>query len=73
MLPSFCLAGFTYGVEFVITLMQHAIEKGSIKKAVREWRAIATEVSRRLVNKYLARLRVDSHFISAEIIRIRTK
>jgi len=63
MLPSFCLAGFTYGVEFVITLMQHAIEKGSIKKAVREWRAIATEVSRRLVNKYLARLRNNRKII----------
>jgi len=63
MLPSFCLAGFTYGVEFVITLMQHAIEKGSIKKAVREWRAVATEVSRRLVNKYLARLRNNRKII----------
>ena len=63
MLPSFCLAGFTYGVEFIVTLMQHAIEKGSIKKAVREWRAVATEVSRRLVNKYLARLRNNRKII----------
>jgi len=63
MLPSFCLAGFTYGVEFIVTLMQYAIEKGSIKKAVREWRAVASEVSRRLVNKYLARLRNNRKII----------
>jgi len=63
MLPSFCLAGFTYGVEFIVTLMQHAIEKGSIKKAVREWRTVASEVSRRLVNKYLARLRNNRRMI----------
>jgi len=57
MLPSFCIAGFSYSVDFVVALLQYVINKDSIKKAVREWRAIAAEISRRLINKYLARLR----------------
>ena len=57
MLPSFCLAGLSYSVDFIVALLQYAVNKGSIKKTVKEWRAIAADVSRRLVNKYLARLR----------------
>ena len=57
MLPSFCLAGFSYGAAIVMALLQYAINKGSIKKTVREWRAVAVHVSRRLIGKYLARLR----------------
>jgi transposase-like protein len=57
MLPSFCLARFSYSVDFAVALLQYTINKGSIRKAAREWRAIAAEVSRRLINKYLARLR----------------
>ena len=56
MLPSFCVAGISYGVDFVITLLQYVINKGSIKKTVREWRAVALDISRRLINKYLTRL-----------------
>ena len=57
MLPSFCIAGFTYSIDIVVAILQYVINKGSIKKTVREWRAIAVEVSRRLISKYLARLR----------------
>ena len=57
MLPSFCVAGISYSVEFIVTLLQYIVNKGSIKKVVREWRNIAANVSRRLANKYLARLR----------------
>jgi len=57
MLPSFCLAGLSYSVDFVIALLQYVINAGSIKRAVREWRAIAVDISRRLVNKYMTRLR----------------
>ena len=57
MLPSFCVAGMSYGVDFVIALLQYVINKGSVKKAVREWRGVALDISRRLVSKYLARLR----------------
>ena len=57
MLPSFCLARFTYSVDFIAALLQYVINKGSIKKTAREWRAIGVDVSRRLINKYLARLR----------------
>jgi hypothetical protein len=56
MLPSFCVAGVSYSVDFIIALLQYAINKNSIRKAVMEWRAIAVNVSRRLIAKYLARL-----------------
>ena len=57
MLPSFCIAGFSYSVDFVVALLQYVINKGSVKKSAREWRAITAEISRRLINKYLVRLR----------------
>ena len=57
MLPSFCVAGISYSVEFIVSLLQYVINKGSIKKTVREWRAIAATISRRLISKYMARLR----------------
>jgi hypothetical protein len=38
-------------------MLQYVINKGSVKRTVREWRAIAVIISRRLINKYLARLR----------------
>jgi len=57
MLPSFCIAGHSYGADFVVALLQYVINTGSIKKAVNEWCAMAAGISRRLVSKYLARLR----------------
>jgi transposase-like protein len=63
MLPSFCLAGFSYGAAIVVALLQYAVNKGSIKKTVREWRAVAVHVSRRLISKYLARLRNNRKLI----------
>ena len=56
MLPSFCLAGFSYGVELVITVLQQAISSGSIKKTVKDWRHRISSITRRLINKYITRL-----------------
>ena len=63
MLPSFCVAGFTYGVEFIISLLQKVLRIGSIKKVVAEWQAKGAGVSRRLISKYLARLRNNRRLI----------
>ena len=63
MLPSFCVAGFTYGVEFIITLLQQVIGLGSIKKTVKEWRNRFESISRRLVQKYMVRLRNNRKMI----------
>jgi len=63
MLPSFCVAGFTYGVEFIIQLLQHMIKIGSIKNTVKEWRRRFESISRRLVNKYMTRLRNNRKMI----------
>ena len=63
MLPSFCIARFSYSVDFVVALLQYVINKGSIKKTVREWRAVALDISRRLINKYLTRLRTNRGLI----------
>jgi len=57
MLPSFCLSGHSYGVEFIITLLQRVLTIGSIKRVVEEWRIKWAGTSRRLINKYLSRLR----------------
>ena len=70
MLPSFCISGFSYSVDIVIALLQYVINKGSIKKTVKEWRAIAVEVSRRLIAKYLARLRNNRGLIQYGINQI---
>ena len=63
MLPSFCIAGFTYGVEFVIALLQQVIKLGSIKKTVKEWQGRFESLSRRLVHKYMTRLRNNRKLI----------
>ena len=63
MLPSFCLAGFSYGVEMVISLLQHTIKTGSVKKAVADWRDYCESISRRLIDKYLTRLRNNRKMI----------
>ena len=63
MLPSFCLSGVTYSVDFIIALLQYVYNTGSIKKTVREWRICVWEISRRLVGKYLKRLRDNRRMI----------
>jgi hypothetical protein len=63
MLPSFCLSGYSYSVEFIVTLLQYVINIGSIKKAAREWRTCICDISRRLINKYLRRLRDNRKMI----------
>jgi len=70
MLPSFCLAGFSYSVELIVALLQYVINTGSIKKTVKEWRAISVEISRRLVNKYITRLRDNRKMIQYGINQI---
>jgi hypothetical protein len=70
MLPSFCVAGFSYGVDFVFALLQYVTHKDSARKTVREWRSIAVNVSRRLIAKYLSRLRNNRLFIQYAINQI---
>jgi len=57
MLPSFCLAGYSYSVEFIVCLLQYVINTGSTKKTVRHWDTLLIGISRRLIRKYLIRLR----------------
>jgi len=63
MLPSFCVAGMSYSVDFIMALLQYVINTGSIKKTVNEWSAIGVDISRRLVGKYLSRLRKNRRLI----------
>ena len=57
MLPSFCVSGHSYGIELIITLLQQVYSIGSLKKVVAQWCSGGIEISRRLINKYLSRLR----------------
>jgi len=63
MLPSFCLAGFTYGVEYIMGLLRMAVELGSIKRAVMVWSSNIGSISRRHVNQYMARIRNNRKMI----------
>ena len=70
MLPSFCIAGFTYGAEFIITLLQCMLNIGSIKKTVKQWAAYGIDISRRLINKYMKRLCKNRRLIQYGINQI---
>ena len=70
MLPSFCIAGFSYGVEFVMALLQQVIKTGSINKAVAQWQKHWAGISRRLIDKYLTRLRNNRKLIQYGINQI---
>ena len=63
MLPSFCVAGITYGVEFIITLLQQVVQTGSIRKAAEKWRDWREGISRRLISKYITRIRTNRGLI----------
>jgi hypothetical protein len=63
MLPAFCIPGVTHGVLLVVMLLRYAITAGSIKKTVKKFSAYVGSVSRRLINKYLARLRNNRRLI----------
>ena len=64
MLPSFCLAGHTYGIELIMTLLQQVVQMGlSIKKVAEKWRDQREGISRRLIGKYMARLRNNRKMI----------
>ena len=63
MLPSFCLSGFSYGIEFIMTLLVQVITAGSIRKVVLEWCLRGAVITRRLINKYLSRLRGNRRMI----------
>jgi hypothetical protein len=56
MLPSFCIAGYTYSLDFIIVLLKYAFNIDSIKKTVRHWITLGINISRRLISKYLKRL-----------------
>jgi len=56
MLPSFCLAGYIYGVELVITLIKQVYELGSVRRVATEWQTKVEGISRRIISKYIARL-----------------
>lgn len=62
MLPSFCMPRYTYGVAIIIALMAAAV-RSSKRKAVKEYRAVASVISRRQVGLYLSRLRQNRRFI----------
>lgn len=70
MLPSFCLAGFSYGAGLIINMMQTAVETGSLRKAVKEWIGIAECISRRHIALYLARIRENRKLIQYGINQI---
>ena len=70
MLPSFCLSGYTYSAEFVITLLQYVFNIGSIKKTVQQWCRFGIEISRRLINKYMNRLHKNRRLIQYGINQI---
>ena len=57
MLPSFCLAWYTYGVEIIVSLMRQAVETGSINNAVKAYSAYFECITRRQVKQYLSRLK----------------
>jgi hypothetical protein len=63
MLPSFCLARYTYSVEFIFMLLWFALGMDSIKKAVEEWSPLAVGLSRRHIALYLGRLRKNRRLI----------
>jgi hypothetical protein len=63
MLPSFCLSGFSYGVELVISMVHTAAETGSVRKAMKEWGGCADCVTRRQIALYLARIRENRKLI----------
>jgi len=70
MLPSFCLAGYTYSIEFIIMLLLQVIRSGSIKRTVAEWQTKARGVSHRLIGKYFNRLRNNRKLIQYGINQI---
>jgi len=63
MLPSFCISGYTYGIDFVIELLRQALNGGSVNKAVSDGRRYVASLSRRLVGKFLTRLRKNRKVI----------
>ena len=69
MLPSFCLACYTYGVEIIILLMREAIQAESIRKAAKKYDDVEN-VSRRQIKQYLSRLRSNKVLIQYGYIQI---
>jgi hypothetical protein len=63
MLPSFCLAKHTYGVELIILILWYALAKGSARRAAKELHELAAGLTRRHIALYLARLRVNRKLI----------
>lgn len=70
MLPSFCAAGYTYGVEIIIELLSRAVEIDSAKRAAAEWRQRIGGVSRRQVALYMNRISKNRSLIQYGINQI---
>ena len=70
MLPSFCLAGYSYGVELIIGMMRQVIETGSVRSTAKEWRQRVSGLSRRHITLYLRRLRENRKLIQYGINQI---
>ena len=62
MLPYFCLAKYTNGVELVVDIMSKAAETGSISRVVKIYEGIIG-ITRKLVKHYLTRLHQNRYHI----------
>jgi len=63
MLPAFCIPRVSYGALLIVMLLRYALTAGSIRKAVKKFSAYVGSISRRLINKYLRRLRDNRKLI----------
>ena len=63
MLPSFCIPRVSYGATLVVMLLRFALTAGSIRKAAKTFRTHVASITRRLIGKYLSRLRDNRQMI----------
>ena len=63
MLPSFCIAGYTYSIEFIVSILRQVVETGSIRGTAKEWGCCAENISRRHIRLYMGRLRQSRQMI----------
>jgi len=63
MLPSFCIPRLSFGAVFIVMLLRYTLTAGSISKAAKTFCAYIGSISRRLISKYLSRLRANRQLI----------
>ena len=63
MLPSFCIPRVSYGVLLVVMMLRYAHIAGSIRKTAKTFCAYIGGITRRLIGKYLTRLRNNRRLI----------